>query len=215
MKIFVPIKENSQRVPRKNFRVLSRNPLYLRLFEKLKNFDVYVDTDSDEIIKSLSEKYTNVHAYRRKSSLVGDKVSVCDLIQSFIDRFDIEDDWICQVHVTSPFLRTDTLENVKELTNSDYDSIVSCNVLQSRLWRSEDYGFSPVNHNPVYLQQTQDLPKYYEENSLFYAFKSNTFKKTNMRIGYNPYFYEVGFPENIDIDTEEDWNLVKKIEESS
>ena len=95
------------------------------------------------------------------------------------------------------------------------DSIVACNVLQTRLWKKEDYGFIPVNHNPVVLQQTQDLVEYYEENSLFYAFRADMFKKTNMRIGRSPNFYKTEFPENVDIDTEEDWSLVEKIAESN
>jgi CMP-N-acetylneuraminic acid synthetase len=214
MKIFVPIKENSQRVFRKNFRKLQGTPLFIRLFEKLKDFDVYVDTDSKEIIDCLRKKYSNVTVYKRNESLVGDEVSVCDLISYFINKFNLKKEWICQVHVTSPFLKIETLNAVEVLTkNSNLDSIVSCNILQTRLWKKENYGFIPVNHNPVVLQQTQDLAKYYEENSLFYAFRAGNFLKTNMRIGSSPHFYETEFPENLDIDTEEDWSLVEKIAE--
>ena len=60
MKIFVPIKKNSQRVPRKNFRKIEGLALFERLFEKTKSFQVFVDTDSEEIIESLSEKYPYV-----------------------------------------------------------------------------------------------------------------------------------------------------------
>ena len=216
MKIFVPIKENSQRVFRKNFRKLNGTPLYIRLFEKLKDFDVYVDTDSDKIINELTTRYSNITAYKRKKSLEGDEVSVCDLINNFITKFKLKKEWVCQVHVTSPFLKMDTLNAVEILTKSpNFNSIVSCNILQTRLWKKENYGFIPVNHNPVVLQQTQDLAKYYEENSLFYAFRADLFKKTNMRIGSTPYFYETEFPENLDIDTEEDWSLVEKIAESN
>lgn len=216
MKIFVPIKENSQRVFRKNFRKLNGVPLYIRLFEKLKDFEVYVDTDSEEIISELSKRYTNVTAYIRKKSLEGDEVSVCDLINNFITKFKLKKEWVCQVHVTSPFLKQETLNVVEVLSkNKKIDSIVSCNVLQTRFWKKEKYGYIPVNHNPTVLQQTQDLAEYYEENSLFYAFRADMFKKTNMRIGYLPHFYKTEFPENLDIDTEEDWSLVKKIAESN
>jgi CMP-N-acetylneuraminic acid synthetase len=216
VKIFVPIKENSQRVFRKNFRKLNGVPLYIRLFEKLKDFEVYVDTDSDKIIDELTARYNNVTAYKRKKSLEGDEISVCDLINNFITKFKLKKEWVCQVHVTSPFLKMETLNAVEILTKSpNFDSVVSCNILQTRLWKKENYGFIPVNHNPVVLQQTQDLAKYYEENSLFYAFRADLFKKTNMRIGSTPYFYETDFPENLDIDTEEDWSLVEKIAESN
>lgn len=215
MKVFVPIKENSQRVPRKNFRLLEGIPLYQRLFDKLSSFEVFVDTDSLEILNFLNNNYENVTAYKRKESLLGDEVSVCNLIRNFLLSNDVKNEWVCQVHVTSPFLKTKTLENILSLTRKEYDSIVSCNVHQSRFWRKEEYGYCPLNHNPLVLQQTQDLPSIYEENSLFYAFNSDSFMKTNMRVGSFPYFYKTDFIESMDIDTEEDWKLVKKIAESN
>ncbi len=215
MKIFVPIKKNSQRVPGKNYRIISGKHLYERLIDKLSDFEVFVDTDCRDLIQELNNKYDYVNAYMRHPSLVGDTVSTCDLIFNFLQKFSIKDEWICQIHVTSPFLEKSTLKKVAELTkqNIEVDSIVSCNVHQSRFWRSEEYGFCPINHNPTDLQQTQDLPKYYEENSLFYAFRSSDFINSKTRIGKRPYFYETNFPENIDIDTEEDWSLVVKIAE--
>ena len=50
MIIFIPIKENSQRVPRKNFREINGVPLYKHTLYKLSDYEVYVDTDSTEVI---------------------------------------------------------------------------------------------------------------------------------------------------------------------
>ena len=60
------------------------------------------------------------------------------------------------------------------------------------------------------LEQTQDLPPYYMENSYLYLFKVGVLKFGN-RIGKNPQIMPVGFPYNLDIDTEEDWKVVKAI----
>ena len=60
------------------------------------------------------------------------------------------------------------------------------------------------------MEQTQDLPKYYEENSAFYIFEPTVIKNFGNRIGQNPFFYEINEPYNIDIDTEEDWNKATK-----
>jgi len=143
--------------------------------------------------------------------LIGHNVSVCDLIENFIVEQSISNNNICQVHVTSPFIEEKTLINAFNYFKKGYDSVVSCNLYQNRLWRKENYGYCPINHNPLKLEQTQDLPIYYEENSLFYMFNSLSFLKTKSRIGNNPYFYQCNFPENIDIDTEDDWNLAKSI----
>ena len=212
MIIFIPIKEISQRVPNKNFRKINNISLYKRCLYKLKQFNVYVDTDSERIISEIKEdkKLKHVTAYPRCNHLLGHKTSVCDIIDSFIDIHSIKNTTICQVHVTSPFLKAKTLLSAYKMMDK-YDSVVACNTYQNRLWRKESYGYSPINHNPLNLEQTQDLPVFYEENSLFYIFRSEDFKKTKLRIGVNPHFYPCGFPENIDIDTEDDWQLVKNM----
>ena len=207
---FIPIKQNSQRVPNKNFRTFKGEPLYKHTLLKYKSAKVFVDTDSEEVIEQIKNdsRLGHVTAYRRSEKLVGDEVSVCDLIKYFILKFKIKDP-IAQIHVTSPFLLDTTVKLCYNMLN-DYDSVVSCTVHQVRFWRKEEYGYCPVNHNPAKLEQTQDLPKYYEENSAFYIFKPEILLKTGNRIGQNPFFYELKDPENLDIDTEEDWKLITR-----
>jgi CMP-N-acetylneuraminic acid synthetase len=210
MIVFIPIKEVSQRVPRKNFRLLNGAPLYKHVLRKYKNHKVYVDTDSEEIIKECATdpSLNHVTAYKRLKKLCGHKISVCNLIVNFIQKYDISEP-IAQIHVTSPFLKTETVEKAYSLL-IHHDSIVSCNKHNSRFWRKESYGFCPVNHNPLKLEQTQDLPGLFEENSCFYIFKPNVIKRTGNRIGISPFFYEIRHPQNLDIDTESDWDIVLK-----
>tara|TARA_R110002072_G_scaffold215571_1_gene372682 strand:+ start:3290 stop:3937 length:648 start_codon:yes stop_codon:yes gene_type:complete len=209
MKIFVPIKENSQRVKNKNFREINSETLYERLIQKFSNYEIYIDTDSERVFQE-TLVYDNVTPYYRDKNLIGDEVSVCDLISNFIKKFNISGN-VCQLHVTSPFIQAKTIDNATMILNNGYDSIVSCNTIQSRFWKKEEYGYCPVNHNPIKLEQTQDLPELYEENSCFYMFDAENFLKTSNRIGKNPFFYDVSFPENIDIDTETDWKLVEEL----
>jgi len=208
--IFIPIKHNSQRVPRKNFRLLNGEPLYKHVLLKYVDFDVYVDTDSEEIYSELNSdiRFSNVSVFKRADHLIGDTVSVCDLIKNFILKFNI-DKPIVQVHVTSPFLTATLLKKAYKFMKK-HDSVVSCNTYNSRFWRKEKYGFCPLNHNPIKLEQTQDLPTLYEENSAFYIFNPDVVMATGNRIGKNPYFYSINAPFNIDIDTEEDWNSVMR-----
>ena len=210
MKIFVPIKNSSQRVPRKNFRIFNGEPLYKHSLLKYFDFEVYVDTDSEEILYELKRdaRFSNIMAYKRNSRLLGHKVSVCDLIKNFITKHDIMDP-VVQLHVTSPFLDGNLIKKAYKYMEN-HDSVVSCNSYQSRFWRKEEYGFCPINHNPLKLEQTQDLPTVYEENSAFYIFEPSVVLSTGNRIGKNPHFYPIFRPHNIDIDTEEDWELALK-----
>lgn len=211
MILFIPIKKNSQRVPRKNFRTFAGTQLYKHTLYKFTKHCVYVDTDSEEIIEQIriDPKLSNVTVFHREKKLIGDTVSVCDLISNFVKKYNINKP-IVQIHVTSPFLELKNLEDAYSKMDK-YDSVVSCNVLQTRLWRKEDYGYCPVNHNPIKLEQTQDLPILYEENSAFYIFKPEVIMQSGNRIGKNPFFYPLTYPENVDIDTEEDYKKCLQI----
>ncbi len=205
MKLFIPIKHISQRVPRKNFRNFNNEPLFKHTLLKFSKYDIFVDTDSQEVKKSINtdDRLKNVHVIDRKESLKGHNTSVCLLIEDFIVTHGITEP-IIQLHVTSPFLREETVKEAYRMM-AGHDSVVSCNTYYSRFWRKEKYGFCPVNHNPVDMQQTQDLPKFYEENSAFYIFNPSSFLSVGSRVGKKPYFYEIQEPENLDIDNESDW----------
>jgi N-acylneuraminate cytidylyltransferase len=212
MKIFVPIKEHSQRVSRKNFREMGGVPLYKKVLRKFVDFEVFVDTDSEEIRKEIEADSSlgHVTAFSRHAELIGDDTSVCRLITSFVNRFEVTG-VVAQIHVTSPFLLPETLWSAKDLMH-EFDSVVSCDAVQARLWRKESYGYAPINHNPIRLEQTQSLPIYFQENSSFYLFNSEDIQVTGNRIGDNPYFYIISHPESFDIDTEDDWNIACAIE---
>ena len=210
MIIYIPIKENSQRVPRKNFREFQGKPLWEHTIDKLKDFQVVVDTDSQEIIDACKIKDW-VTTYLRPEELRGDKVSVVDLIKNYFWDYN-KDFWILQLHVTSPFLQVEMIEELRDkVIKENIDSAFSVDVIQNRFWRKEEYGLVPINHNPMKLEQTQDLPEYFMENSCFYLFKRNVLDFGN-RIGKNPKTINIEFPYNLDIDTEKDWELVKLLE---
>jgi len=211
MIIFIPIKKNSERVPRKNFRLIGGKPLYKHTIERVNQFKVFVDTDCDEVFEECN-KMQNVKAFYRKEALIGDEVSVCDLIENFIINYNITEK-ICQMHVTSPFIKSKTLEEAQEYL-SHYDSVASCDIIQERLWVKSDNCYLPVNHNPEILLPTQKLEKMYKENSIFYMFDPQKFLKVKKRILENNFFYQCNFPENIDIDYEKDWNTCVEVYKS-
>jgi len=204
MVVFIPIKEESQRVVGKNFREYKGKPLWKHCLDKFTDYQVFIDTDS-EVILDEAEEYENVRAYERLDYLKGHETSVIDLIKNFVDIYQIED-VVCQVHTTSPLLEIKHIKEAEQrMKKSKSDSIFSVDTIQDRLWRKEDYGITPINHNPLKLEQTQDLPIYYRENSYFYMFRPEVLDTDN-RIGKSPLMFEVEWPYNMDIDTEEDWN---------
>ena len=211
MKIYIPIKHSSQRLPNKNFLNFNGVPLWENLINKLTDFETIVDTDSEKIIEECKNKPW-VKTYFRPMELRGHGVSVVDLIKNYFDKHPT-DEWIAQIHVTSPFLSVEHLKGLeRDSKNWEYDSAFSVDVIQNRLWREESYGICPINHNPCRLEQTQNLPEYYAENSYFYLFTTEVLKLGN-RIGKNPKMIPMGFPFNLDIDTKENWEHVISIKQ--
>ena len=71
--------------------------------------------------------------------------------------------------------------------------------------------FFPINFNPKVVTKTQNLKPIYMSNGSFFIFRKKTFKKYNNRIGNNPYYYKLKFPESVEIDNKEDLNLARII----
>ena len=70
MKIFLIIKHNSQRVKRKNFLKIKGIPLWQHFLKKFNSNDkVFIDTDSDEILKIGPKKFKNFFFIREIKSL--------------------------------------------------------------------------------------------------------------------------------------------------
>lgn len=208
----VPMKGHSERVPNKNIRDFNGQPLFFRILESLEKSkyikDIYIDTDSD-IIEKLAGKNFNVKIIRRSKELIGDFVSMNEIIKYDLEQ--IESQYFIQTHSTNPLLTTQTIDEAIDFyfdNLSKYDSLFTVTRLETRLY---DENKKPINHNPNKLIRTQDLPPVFEENSNMYIFSKDSFYKSNQRIGEMPYTYETNKYESIDIDDEIDFILAESL----
>ena len=114
-----------------------------------------------------------------------------------------------QVHSTSPLLRPETIAaGLAALdASTEHDSLFSVTRLQTRLYDAES---QPVNHNPVVLLRTQDLPPLYEENSGMYVFSRAQISE-GRRFGDRPLLFEIDPLEATDIDEEPDFVLAETL----
>jgi len=219
MKFFIIIKKKSQRIKKKNFAKLGGKQLWKHLILELKGQKVFVDTDSKEVILYCKKNFSWVIAYQRKKIFINleeqqKKSPTLLMIDNFLDNFvkDNNEIVIC-THVTSPFLKLKTIKKaIKKLKN--HDSVTSVTKHQEFSWilkGKKNKKFFPINFNPKVVSKTQNLDPVYMSNGSFFIFRKKTFKKYNNRIGKNPYYYELKFPESIEIDNKEDLNLARKI----
>jgi len=214
MKIFTYIKENSERVNKKNFRNFGNLPMWEYSISKFKDYPVYIDTDS-EVVLDECQKYKNVKAYMRDKRFIGmendptNKESPALLMtENFIQRFTEPEDTVVVTHVTSPFLKVETLENAISYLNKGYDYVHSVMKIQDFAW-NENY--EALNFDPRIVQRTQDLNPFYFSLGAFFCFKSKTFIESKNRIGDNTYYYELDKIQSIDIDNEDDMILAQTI----
>jgi len=206
----VPVKENSQRVPAKNFRTLGPDPLWLwpvRVLAKCPFVDlIVIDTDCldyfTEWRRLLGTLAVPVTIDPRPTKLQGDAVSMNKILADIADRRPAFA--YIQLHATSPFIQVETLDAAYEELQAGADSVYGVNEMKSRFYWPDG---RPVNHDPEKLIPTQDLDPLYEENSAFYIYRGDAFDKQKARICGKSKPFIVPELQAIDIDTEADWRL--------
>jgi N-acylneuraminate cytidylyltransferase len=205
---FVPLKGHSSRVPGKNLRDFHGQPLFHVILETLLEadtvFDVYIDTDSDEIAASAAP-IGGVTVLKREKHLEGDDVSVNLLIRSFLERVP-EVEHVIQTHATNPLLQAPTIDRAVKayLEDQTHDSLFAVTRHQARFY---DQDMRAINHDPAELIPTQELDALYLENSNFYIFSRASFAHHNRRIGDTPGLFEMDPVEATDIDEERDFEV--------
>lgn len=212
----LPMKANSNRVKGKNFRDLAGKPLFRWILDTLLSIDqidkIIINTDAQDLLEQHGlPANKRILIRKRKEEICGDNVSMNLVLQDDVNNIDSK--VYLMTHTTNPFLQKLTIINAIDAfsgarDNEGIDSLFSVNKHQTRFY---DKDCSPINHDPNNLIPTQDLEPWFEENSNFYIFTRNSFKKNSSRIGSNPMLHETKKLESIDIDTPDDWELASLI----
>lgn len=209
----VPMRHHSQRVPKKNYRMLAGKPLFHYIIDALlscKEIDeIVVDTDSPNVMDGLKKYFPQVTILERPPHLRADTIPMNEIL--LYDTQQIPADFYLQTHSTNPLLRSETISSAIQTLIAEYparDSLFSVTRLQTRLW---DQLGRALNHNPDVLLQTQDLPPVFEENSCIYIFTKETLQMRHNRLGYRPLMFEIDADEAWDIDNELDFLICEAI----
>ncbi len=205
----VPMRHHSQRVPGKNYRPLAGKPLFHHIIETLlavPEIDtVMVDTDSEPVMDGVRRFFPAVKLIQRPDHLRADDVPMNDILLH--DTAQVRADFYLQTHSTNPLLKPETISRAIQSLITNYpkhDSLFSVTRLQTRLYFQDGRA---INHNPLELIQTQDLPPVYEENSCMYLFTRENLERKHHRIGDTPLMFEIDADEAWDIDEELDFEI--------
>ena len=196
-------------MPGKNYRPLAGKPLFHHILETLLAVPeietVMVDTDSEPVMDGVRRFFPTVRLIPRPEHLRADDIPMNDILLH--DTAQVQADFYLQTHSTNPLLKSATVSRAIQSLITNYpknDSLFSVTRLQTRLY---DKDGRAINHNPLELIQTQDLPPVYEENSCLYLFTRENLVRKHHRIGDSPLMFAIDADEAWDIDEELDFAI--------
>lgn len=212
----LPMKANSERIPRKNFLSFHGKPLFRWILDTLLSISeidrVVINTDARDILARHGIiDSARIQIRDRPRNLCGDAVSMNCVLAN--DIANVSAKLYFMTHTTNPLIGGNTIRRAlkqfyQAQTVDSADSLFSVNRCQTRFYRQDG---SAVNHSIHDLIPTQNLTPWYEENSNLYLFTAESFSTTNTRIGERPILFETPKIESIDIDTLEDWSVAEAL----
>ncbi len=204
---YIPIKLNNQRLPGKNLLPLGDMRVCDYAFSAISavnGIDERYVFCSDESIREYLP--APIRFLKRDSSLDGNQVKTMEIVHSFIQS--VEADIYILTHVTSPFLRSASIETaLNKVKYEGFDSAFCVERIQSLCW----FGNKPLNYDIDDIPRTQDIAPVLVETNGFYIFRKEVATKQNCRIGKKPYIFEVDKFEASDIDTAQDYEFAELI----
>ncbi len=206
----VPIKEHSERLPRKNFREFNGRPLYHWILDTLlavPEIDhVVVNTDADEVMNE-APKHFDVEVSERPERLRDDETT-SRIIEYEVER--TEADVYLHTYCTCPLLSAGTISRAIRafVESDDHDAILPLMAHHERFY---DADLEPINHDPQNVVPSQELSPVFEETSTLFVYTAETLKRAGSRIGTNPLPIEIDEQEAIEIDHESDFELAEAV----
>jgi N-acylneuraminate cytidylyltransferase len=201
---FIPIKQNSERVPGKNFRPIGGLPLYQAIVTKAVASGcfstVFVDTNSEEVAAFAQEN--GAVPIARQPALALPTANGNDLLCHHAD-LEPSFDFYFQLFVTAPLLKVESIRGAVAalLDSGTHDSVLTSIAHRGFFWRSG----LPISYQPNLLPRSQDLVPLEEETTALYGISRAALQKYRCRIGAQPKFFPVSRLEAIDLNTEEDF----------
>ena len=207
IKVVIPAKGQSVRVPRKNLRPFFGEQSLLGIcIEKVKTLGipVAINSEDDEIL-ALAERL-GVEAQRRPAELATPETTPAELSRHIAEA-NPDADYILYVHCTNPLISVEHFKTALAIPPEKwkgFDSINSAYFVQKHVWDGR---------TPLY--DTKDRPGTQGiKNLQALEYSINLISRENLLaysdfIGKNPAFLMIPYDQVIDIDEEIDFEIAK------
>lgn len=216
--VFLPCRKGSQRVPNKNtrsFAGVEGGLLRIKLEQLLacKKIDkIYLSSDDDVVLNiGRSMQDERIIIDKRPDCLCLSSTSTDDVVR-YVPILIKEDATIIWTHVTSPFLKAKTYDDMLDTYYKhlhECDSLMSVNELRTFIWNKN----GAVNYDRTIEKwpRTQTLESWYEINSGVFIADRSIYTKLLDRIGKQVFLYPTSKIESFDIDWPEDFALAENL----
>jgi len=214
---YIPARGGSRRIPSKNIRALGDRPVIVHVIDALQSLDcisaVYVSTDDPHIQEVVESAGAQCLGFRAPE-LSNDKAGFADLIHHDIPRFADHggDREVLFALATAALVPASIYADAyRQFVASTPDILMSCEVAQPfwAMTQKTDGFWWPLFPEKV-LTNSQDLPKSLVDAGLFYMFDLDKMQRySSVKLADRIQPYEVPNRYSVDVDTPEDWDLLK------
>ncbi len=213
----------SRGVAKKNIKKINNKALIFYTIDtaiKSKIFDrIILSTDSIEILNLCKKEKKIETFFLRKKSLSTNTSGKVGAIRDVVIRsehyFNEKCNYVCDLDVTSPLRNiNDIIKSYKKFKQNNFDNLFTvCRSRKNPYFNMIEFNKEKkvklVKKLKNVLFRRQDAPTVYEMNASIYFWKKKILFKKNYLFRKNTGIYLMPFNRSVDIDTEEDFKLVK------
>lgn len=224
MKIFTIIKEESKRIPDKNFTNIDAHPLWWHLLSELDGLDVTVNTDSQKFLKQIQiSNLKSIQVIKRNQKHIDwendesiDSSPVESMLFDFCKTID-RSETVVLTHVTSPFLKKETIFDAVDMLHNDPNakSIHSVLQIQDFVWVKKNDKANPINFFTDRVQQTQNLAPILVSKGAFFIARAGDILDQRKRLPEPLIFFALDHIQAVEIDNVEDLEFARLLKGKS
>lgn len=215
--LVIPAKGKSERLRNKNLRRIHGKTLVRLACEKAlrcQNVNaVYLDTESESIISDVEDLIPKgLKILRRPKELANNSIGANEMMIYALHMME-ETDLIVQTFATSPLIKHQTIDRLIETflnTHAgNYDSFFSVVEEREYYWKNGQ----ALNFSIDELPNSFELDPMYKETHGCYGIFTRDLIRVKRRVGEKPMLIEIPLIESLDINTADDFDLLKKVYE--
>ncbi len=217
----IPVKEDSRRIPRKNFFSFFGKPMFLYSYEAAKESnlfsDIIISTDSPEVFAICRKENIDI-PFRRPKSLVSEQASLNDVCLHVLEEMKKQGrlyDNLCLLWATAPMRDAGDIKQAYQILAESPDTEAVIGVTDNNQYYSaqkidaQGYLKAMVNFENITTVRTQDVSKLFIDNGSMSWIKTEAFlaQKTWMPEKSRPYC--MPRYKSVDLDTPEDLEMLE------